>query len=60
MSLMVKDIGIAVSLGEELGVPAALAQRTLALWQEAVAALGGSVDHTAIARWVDAAEGASL
>jgi 3-hydroxyisobutyrate dehydrogenase len=60
MSLMVKDVGIAVSLGEELGVPAALAQRTLALWQEAVAALGGSVDHTAIARWVDAAEGAAL
>ena len=60
MSLMVKDVGIAVSLGEELGVPAALAQRTLALWQGAVAALGGSVDHTAIARWVDAAEGASL
>jgi 3-hydroxyisobutyrate dehydrogenase len=60
MSLMVKDVGIAVALGEELGVPAALAQRTLALWQEAVAALGGNVDHTAIARWVDAAEGASL
>ncbi|HEY1777953.1 MAG TPA: NAD(P)-dependent oxidoreductase [Solirubrobacteraceae bacterium] len=59
MSLMVKDVGIAVALGEELGVPAGLAQRTLALWQEAVAALGGSVDHTAIARWVDAAEGAS-
>jgi 3-hydroxyisobutyrate dehydrogenase len=60
MSLMVKDIGIAVALGEELGVPAALAQRTLALWQEAVVALGGSVDHTAIARWVDGAEGAAL
>ena len=57
LSLMVKDIGIAVSLGEELGIPAALAQRTLELWAQAGEALGAGVDHTEIARWVDASEG---
>jgi 3-hydroxyisobutyrate dehydrogenase len=60
LSLMVKDVGIAVSLGEELGIPAALAQRALAMWRQADDALGASADHTEIARWVDAAEGASL
>jgi 3-hydroxyisobutyrate dehydrogenase len=60
LSLMVKDVGIAVSLGEELGVPAALAQRALAMWRQADDVLGAGADHTEIARWVDAAEGASL
>jgi 3-hydroxyisobutyrate dehydrogenase len=59
LSLMVKDVRIAVSLGQELGIPAALAQRALSLWQQADAVLGVGVDHTEIARWVDAAEGAS-
>jgi 3-hydroxyisobutyrate dehydrogenase len=60
LALMVKDMGIAVSLGEELGIPAALAQRALALWCQADDALGAGADHTEIARWVDAAEGESL
>jgi 3-hydroxyisobutyrate dehydrogenase len=59
LSLMVKDVGIAVALGEELEIPTALAQRALALWREAGEALGDGADHTEIARWVDAAEGAS-
>jgi 3-hydroxyisobutyrate dehydrogenase len=59
LSLMVKDVRIAVSLGEELGTPAALAQRALSMWQQADAVLGVGADHTEIARWVDAAEGAS-
>ena len=52
--LMVKDVGIAVGLGEELGVPAALGERTLELWREAAEALPADADHTEIARWVDA------
>lgn len=60
LSLMVKDVGIAVSLGEELGVSAGLAQRALAMWRQADAALGEGADHTEIARWVDAAEGSSV
>jgi 3-hydroxyisobutyrate dehydrogenase len=59
LSLMVKDVAIAVSLGEELGIPAALSQRALAMWRQAGDALGEGADHTEIARWVDAAEGAS-
>lgn len=54
LGLMVKDVGIAVALGEELGIPGALAERTLELWREAAAALGADADHTEIARWVDA------
>ena len=53
LGLMVKDVGIAVGLGEELEVPAALAQETLRLWREAAAALPADADHTEIARWVD-------
>jgi len=52
--LMVKDIGIAVGLGEELEVPATLGERTLELWREAAEALPADADHTEIARWVDA------
>ena len=54
LGLMVKDVGIAVQLGEELGIPAALAEQTLELWREAAAALPADADHTEIARWVDA------
>lgn len=57
LPLMVKDIGIAVSLGDELGIPAALAHRTLEMWRAAGEVLEADADHTAIARWVDAAEG---
>ena len=50
----VKDVGIAVELGEELGIQAALAEQTLELWREAAASLPADADHTEIARWVDA------
>ena len=52
--LMVKDVGIAVGLGEELGVPAALGEQTLELWREDATALPADADHTEIARWIDA------
>ena len=60
LALMVKDVGIAVSLGEQLGIEPALGTRALELWREAEESLGGEADHTEIARWVDAraAEGA--
>jgi 3-hydroxyisobutyrate dehydrogenase len=54
LALMVKDVGIAVALGEELGIPGALAERTLELWRQAAEALPANADHTEIARWVDA------
>ncbi|HXR13354.1 MAG TPA: NAD(P)-dependent oxidoreductase [Solirubrobacteraceae bacterium] len=54
LSLMVKDIAIAVSLGEQLGIEPALGARALELWREAAGALGADADHTEIARWVDA------
>jgi 3-hydroxyisobutyrate dehydrogenase len=53
MALMIKDLGIAVALGEELGSAPALGRRALALWQQAAEALGGDADHTEIARWVE-------
>jgi len=54
LALMVKDIGIAVSLGEQLGIEPALGARALELWREAAGALSADADHTEIARWVDA------
>ena len=54
LALMVKDVGIAVSLGEQLGIEPALGARALQLWREAEGVLGGDADHTEIARWVDA------
>jgi 3-hydroxyisobutyrate dehydrogenase len=52
LRLMVKDIGIAVALGEELGLHPALAEQVLAMWQEAADALPAEADHTEIARWI--------
>jgi len=54
LALMVKDMGTAVSLGEQLGIEPALGASALALWQQAAVALGADADHTEIARWVDA------
>jgi 3-hydroxyisobutyrate dehydrogenase len=57
LALMLKDVGIAVSLGDELGVHPALGERTRALWSEAAQALPADADHTEIARWVDRSAG---
>jgi 3-hydroxyisobutyrate dehydrogenase len=59
LALLAKDVGIAVALGEELGVPTALGVETLRLWGEAARALPADADHTEIARWVDAGEAAA-
>lgn len=57
LALMLKDVGIAVALGEGLGIEPALAERALEVWGEAAAALDDDADHTEIARWVEGQEG---
>lgn len=52
LSLMVKDMRIAVALAEQLGTPIALGRDATALWAAAGEALGPGADHTEVARWV--------
>lgn len=54
IGLMVKDIHIALDLAASTRVPARHAEATVALWDEALAALGPAADHTEIARWLRA------
>jgi len=58
LRLMLKDVGIAVALGDQLGVHPVLGERTRTLWREAAQALPADADHTEIARWVDRDAGA--
>lgn len=51
MSLMVKDMRIAMSLADELGQPALLGAESLRLWDRALAELGQQADHTEIGRF---------
>jgi 3-hydroxyisobutyrate dehydrogenase len=52
LGLMVKDIHIALDLAASTSVPTRHAAATVALWDEALAALGPGADHTEIARWL--------
>jgi 3-hydroxyisobutyrate dehydrogenase len=52
LGLLVKDVRIAVELATSTGTPAAHAEATLALWEQAARELPGEPDHTEIARWV--------
>jgi 3-hydroxyisobutyrate dehydrogenase len=52
IGLMVKDIHIALDLAGSTSVPTRHAAATVALWDEALAALGPTADHTEIARWL--------
>jgi 3-hydroxyisobutyrate dehydrogenase len=52
-ALMLKDMGIAVDLGTELGVPSPLSASAVALWRRAVDALPAGADHTAIVQWLE-------
>jgi 3-hydroxyisobutyrate dehydrogenase len=56
MGLMVKDMAIAVTLGEGLGLEPELGEAALDAWTRAVAELSPDADHTEISRWVAAAE----
>ena len=52
LSLMVKDMRLALRLASSVGAPAALGEAVFALWEEAAEALSPDADHTEIARWV--------
>jgi 3-hydroxyisobutyrate dehydrogenase len=54
LTLMLKDIRIALGLAQATGAPSALAARTVELWAEAADALGPDADHTEIVRWLQA------
>jgi 3-hydroxyisobutyrate dehydrogenase len=54
IGLLVKDIHIALDLAATTSVPSRHAAATVALWDEALAALGPTADHTEIARWLRA------
>jgi 3-hydroxyisobutyrate dehydrogenase len=51
LSLMVKDIGIALGLIRASGAPDAAATAVAAAWAQAAATLPATADHTEIARW---------
>lgn len=57
LRLMLKDMKIAASLGEDVGVPATLGTEAIELWSAAADALPADADHTRIAAWV--AQGSS-
>ncbi len=48
---MVKDMKIAVGLGEDVGVPMALGRGRSGTLQDAADALPATADHTHIATW---------
>ncbi|HEX4034926.1 MAG TPA: NAD(P)-dependent oxidoreductase [Solirubrobacteraceae bacterium] len=56
IGLMVKDMAIAVALGEELGLSPKLGESALDAWRHARSALSDDADHTEISRWVELAE----
>lgn len=53
LRLLVKDTQIAVDLARHVGQPAAHAEATLRLWQQAAEALPADADHTEIAPYVE-------
>lgn len=53
LGLMAKDLSLAMEVADACNVPAELGRATLALWKEAEEAVGGSADHTEIARFVN-------
>lgn len=59
IGLLVKDIHIALDLAASTSVPTRHAAATVALWDEALAALGPTADHTEIARWLRERKGTS-
>lgn len=52
LSLMLKDMRIAASLAQRLGVPHAFTDEAVAHWAEAASELGNTADHTEIAAWL--------
>lgn len=54
LQLMTKDLGIAMQLGDSLGLETELGHELLELWQKAANALEPDADHTEIYRYLDA------
>jgi 3-hydroxyisobutyrate dehydrogenase len=54
LSLMAKDLGIAMTLGAQIGSPMRLGDAVRAIWDEAAAALPPTADHTEMHRWLAA------
>lgn len=53
LALLDKDVGIAVQVAQEQGVPAPMLEMASALYREARAALGEEADHVEIVRWLE-------
>ncbi len=54
LALMAKDLGIAMSLGRDIGRPMQLGEEVLQMWRKASAELGPGADHTEMYRWLAA------
>ncbi|WP_199182572.1 NAD(P)-dependent oxidoreductase [Cryobacterium sp. N19] len=52
LRLMVKDMKIASSLFQQLGLPSFLGKESVRLWEEAAEQLPATADHTEIVRWL--------
>lgn len=55
LRLMLKDMRIAVGLGDSTGTPARLGAEAVRLWDEAAGQLPSGADHTEIVRWLEQA-----
>ena len=55
LTLMLKDMRIAVGIADAANSRLALGEDAVALWEQAAAGLPATADHTEIARWLDAA-----
>jgi 3-hydroxyisobutyrate dehydrogenase len=56
LSLMAKDLSLAMEVAKACNVPAELGYTTLDMWKKAENALGSGADHTEIARYVNSAK----
>ncbi len=52
MTLLVKDVRMAVGLARAVGARAELGEASVSLWEQAAEALPADADHTEIARWL--------
>ncbi|WP_422099892.1 NAD(P)-dependent oxidoreductase [Variovorax sp.] len=60
LELMLKDMGIAVDLARELGMPAPISEEGRRLWQQADAARGPGVSVSELVRWVEIEAGTEI
>jgi 3-hydroxyisobutyrate dehydrogenase len=57
LALMAKDLGIAMTLADDVGIPMRLGGLVRTLWDEAAGELGTAADHTEMHRWLTPREG---